>query len=804
MAAMIEPTTVPSGLPLDGVRVVEMLGGTAEASTRFLADLGAEVVRVERPGAEPPEDLAYAVANANKLSVALDPSLPADRERLVRLLATADVWVTSARQPELDALDLDGIRRRLPGLVVASVTDFGLTGPYRDRRADAWTRVATAGVLCRSGTPGRPPLLPPDGVVEHAVAMQVAWCLLVAYHHRLLRGAGDHVDISLLETALQVFDPAFGAGPTAGYGRQWWDFRRGRPDVANYYPVFDCADGQVRLCVLSPAQWRALFTWLGEPAEFADPRLARIGERQRAHDRLAPVIAAMFAQRTADELVTEGQRRGVAIAPVLSLAGLTRVPHYRERGAFTDLAVGPDRTAPVADGCVEVDGVRAGIRHRAPRPGEHDKQVLRQLPPVPDPPAPQAPSRSRALEGLRVVDLGVVVVGAEAGRLFADHGADVIKVEHSSHPDASRSPFTGAVAPGFAWGHRGKQSLALDLRSPAGADLFARLLATADVLLGNSKPGTLDRLGFGPERLAEINPRLVTMLSSAVGDTGPWRHWMGYGPLVRAATGLTALWQDPDAGGAVADGLTVYPDHTIGRVAAAAALAGVIGRRRTGHGCRVTCAESEVVLSALSPQIAAEALSPGSVRPHGNRVGTDAPSGVYPCAGDDEWCVVSTHDDAEYAALAAVAGLPELSGAAERLARREELDKLLAAWTSLRTPDEVTGRLQAAGVTAAPMRRIPEFAADPQLTARRAFSVLYQPTVPEPLVATSGPFRSQLIAAVEMRPAPVPGQHTRRICVDLLGLTDAEVDDLVAAGVLEEPDAWTPIRTAAREQGAAS
>lgn len=796
MAAMNE-----SPLPLDGVRVVEMLGGTVATSTRFLADLGAEVVRIDRPGAEPGTGLAYEVANANKLSVTLDPL--ADRERFLRLLATAGLWVTSARQAELDALGLADIRRRLPALVVASVTDFGLTGPYRDHRANEWTRVAMAGILCRSGTPGRPPLLPPEGVVDHAVAMQVGWDLLVAYHHRLLYGRGDHVDISLLETAIQVFDPAFGAGPTAGYGRQWWDFGRGRPDVANYYPVFSCADGQVRLCVLSPAQWRALFTWLGEPAEFADPRFARIGERQRAHDRLAPVIAAMCARHTSEELVTEGQRRGIAIAPVLSLGELTAVEHYRRRGTFTDLTVAPGVTVPVADGCVEIDGVRAGIRCRAPRPGEHDTQVLEDLPLVPETAEPQALPRSHALAGLRVVDLGVVVVGAEAGRLFADHGAEVIKVEHSSHPDASRSPFTGVVTPGFAWGHRGKQSLALDLRSPAGADLFARLLASADVLLGNSKPGTLDRLGFGPERLAEINPRLVTMLASAVGDTGPWRHWMGYGPLVRAATGLTALWQDPDAGGAVADGLTVYPDHTIGRVAATAALAGVIGRRRTGRGCRITCAESEVVLSALSPQIAAEAHTPGSMRPHGNRVGRDAPSGVFPCAGDDEWCVVSVHGSDEYARLAGVVGLPEMADAQERLARRDELDKLLGAWTSVRTPDEVTAELQATGVTAGPMRRIPAFRTDAQLTARHAFSVLYQPTVAEPLVASSGPFRSDLVAAVEMQPAPVPGQHTRRICVDLLGLTDAEVDEHVASGVLEEPDPWAPIRTA-EQQGAAS
>lgn len=385
--------------------------------------------------------------------------------------------------------------------------------------------------------------------------------------------------------------------------------------------------------------------------------------------------------------------------------------------------------------------------------------------------------------------------------MFADHGAEVIKVENRAHPDGSRAPFTGEVAPGFAWGNRNKQSFAVDLRSARGAELFTRLLETADVLLTNFKPSTLEKLGFGPERLAQINPRLVMAESNAMGHTGPWKSWMGYGPLVRAASGLTSLWQDPEVPGEVADGLTVYPDHVIGRIVAAAALAALIGRARTGRGCRVTCAQSEAILTALSTEIAEEAMTPGAVRPRGNSLGADAPCGVYPCAGADEWCVVSVCDDEDYRRLRTVIELPDVVSSGNRAARRAELDKLVASWTETRTGDEVLRELQAAGVAAGPMRRIPDLGADPALHDRRIFTALYQPTVPEPMVAERKQFRSEHIADAGSRPAPVQGQHTRQICVEDLGLSECEVDLLVREGVLDEPDPWTPVHTADPDTG---
>jgi crotonobetainyl-CoA:carnitine CoA-transferase CaiB-like acyl-CoA transferase len=146
-----------------------------------------------------------------------------------------------------------------------------------------------------------------------------------------------------------------------------------------------------------------------------------------------------------------------------------------------------------------------------------------------------------------VLDLGVIVVGAETGRLFADLGADVIKVENRAFPDGSRQSMDGSVLTGgFAYGHRGKRGLGLDLRSAEGRALFLDLVRHSDVVLSNFKPGTMESLGLGYADLAAVNPGIVVAESSAFGPTGPWSRKMGYGPLVRAAVGLSGLWRYAD------------------------------------------------------------------------------------------------------------------------------------------------------------------------------------------------------------------------------------------------------------------
>jgi crotonobetainyl-CoA:carnitine CoA-transferase CaiB-like acyl-CoA transferase len=795
--------------PLHSVRVLDLTDGKAELTARLLGDLGADVVRIEAPVGSQARRRAplhrgtslYDLArNNNKRSVVLDLAAGADRDLLWRLVDTAEIVVEDRAPGELDALGVGprAMLDRRPDLVVVSVTDFGQTGPYRDWVATEQVHLAMAGVLSRSGLPGRVPLLPPGSLATDCAATSAAWSALLAYWNALDSGLGDHVDLSLYEATAQVVDPLFGMGGSATAARGAEEGPRGRPDARHLYPIFPCADGHVRLCVLAARQWQGLFRWLGEPSELADPALADLRTRQRSSDLIFPVVRAFFATRNRAQIIAEAQQFGVPAAGLLLPGEVLASEQLAARGALVAAQVADGATAQLVNGALEVDGVRAGIRRSAPALGEHTAEVLAELEDSPQARrhrvVPGVTARRRPLEGLRVLDLGVIVVGAETGRLLADMGADVIKVENPQFVDGSRAGAgidTMTIA--FAWGHRNKTGLGLNLRDERGVDVFLALAAKADVVLSNFKPGTLESLGLGADRLAAANPGLVMLDSSAYGPSGPWSRRMGYGPLVRSETAVSTLWRYPDIPESFSDAATVYPDHVAARLGALAVLALLIGRRRTGRGGTVSIAQSEVILDHFGPQFAAESLNQGAMTAVGNALPGDAPRGVFPCAGDDEWLVITIRGDDDWQRLSALLGPPELASdtrymsASGRVTHRAVIDELVTGWTTERSPREAMEELQSRGVPAGMMQRVADLRDDPQLSDRGFLRTLSHPQLARPALCENAPAVFGRIADPECRPAPMMGEQTREICARLLDMSDAEVDDFVEAGVLVAP-----------------
>ena len=490
------------------LRVLDLTEDAAEWCGRILSDLGAEVIRIEPPGGSPGrrDQVGFALRNANKAGVVIDLDDPAGRLALLGLAADADILLESFghAQTQARALTPAALLQANPALVVVSITDFGRTGPHRDRVATEDVLAAAGGVLSRSGLPGGTPLLPPRGVVSLTVGVHAAWAALVAYVKRVRTGEGEHVDVSALEAVVHGLDPGFGSQGSAAAGRSE-TFPRGRPDAANFYPIFPCADGHVRICLLATRQWRAMFCWLGEPAEFADTRYDAIPARFEASDRLNPLIAALFADRSRDQLVAEGTARGIPIAGVLTVDEVLASDHFTSTGTLVQAEIADDLRATVPSGYVFVDGARAGLLRRAPQPGEHDHLLTtaRSTRPDHDIGLASLPRGAAPLTGLRMLDLGVIVFGAELGRLFADHGADVIKVENSAFPDGLRQTRKGGgMNASFAWGHRNKRGLGLDLRSPDGARLLRELVADADIVSATSS-----RNRRAPSGLRKSRPR---------------------------------------------------------------------------------------------------------------------------------------------------------------------------------------------------------------------------------------------------------------------------------------------------------
>jgi len=764
-----------TGLLLASLRVLDLSRGDGDAVARILADLGADVLKVEPPGGSPARaalprlagtGIAFALHNANKRSTVLDPAALADRQRLLDLVAGADIVIDSGRPGQAVAYGTScaELADRYPHVVALSVTDFGSTGPRSDWRATDAVLYTLSSALSRSGPPTGTPVLPPDGIASATAAVQAAWAVLVAYYHRLRCGLGDYIDFSRYEAVVLALDPPFGSHgqAAAAQGVEKW---RGRPRNQDAYPIIACKDGHVRLVVMAPRQWRGLRAWMGEPEQFQDPKFDAIGERFAAWSQIGELLEQQFAPHTMAELAAAGQSFGVPIAAVLEPSEVVHAEHFHAVGATIDAELVPGLRTSVPAGYFCVDGHRAGFRTPAPAAGSDEPHWH----------APETHSQPGAgtglpFAGLRIIDLGIIVAGGELSRLFGDLGAEVVKVESAQYPDGLRQGRAGQVmSESFAWTHRNNLGLGLEMRSAAGADVFARLVGRADAVFANFKPGTLAGLGFPYEKLKSLNPRVVLAESSAFGDTGPWSARLGYGPLVRASTGVTALWSS-DSGQSddrhpFFDATTVFPDHVVGRITAIGALAGLISRERTGVGTHVHVSQAEAGINQLDTLFVTRSVSdehPELVEP------ATASDAVYPCLGQDEWCVISLRSEADRAAAVGVIG------SAEHWER----------WTSTLAPAEVAERLQRAGVSAAPMQRRPDVLADPQLLSRGLYQPMTHPLIDGTLPSETGPAPFRNIGPAPLRPAPLPGQDTREICREILEFDASETDRLIADGVL--------------------
>lgn len=742
--------------PLAGVRVLDLIEGSMGAIARQLAELGADVIRLEPDGGgrdrrQGPSvagiSLDFAAANIGKRA--------ADIGRYEELLAGADMLIAG---PDLD---LDAALARYPQLVAMRVSPFGQTGRFAGWQATGPVYHALTGELSRSGIRGREPLLPPGDLAQACAAVQGAFALLLAYYNRLRTGAGDLLDFSVLDGAAHALDPGYGIAGSAAAGVPASKLPRGRAEARFMYPILPCQDGFVRLCILAPRQWRGMFEWMGRPEEFADPAFD-ILQNRFASQTLLPAITRFFADKTRADIERGGERHGVPAAAVLDVDEALVTDQIVARRAFTPVEIGAGISVPLPDGTVEIDGCRMGTRGGVPEPEAAASWSAPRL----ELAAP--PVGERPLSGIRVLDLGVIVVGADSARLFGDQGADVLKIENAAFPDGSRQSRTGErISATFVAGHRNKRGLGLNLKSEEGKRLLHGLVAKSDALMANFKGGTLQSLGLDYESLKAFNPGIIVVDSSAFGPTGPWSRRMGYGPLVRASAGLTMQWRYPGEPDSFSDAITVYPDHVAARIGAIATLALLVRRLRSGTGGSIAVSQAEVMLSHMATRVAHRALEQAGLDVSGDDA--DGASAVYRCAGEDEWCVVSLRNAADRHAAMAVTGGEELG-----------------AWLSRQDPRDAMEALQAAGVPAGAMLRVSELPTFEYYVERGFFRQESHPYRDERHFAETAPVRSRRMPDPPEHPAPLPGEHTVEIVRDILSIDGPDIDALIAQDVLEQ------------------
>ena len=785
--------------PLTGIRVADLTIGRGEMCARFLSDLGAEVIKVEPPRGSPsrglpPRDgdhsLYWSFRNAGKLGVALDLTSEPDRERLHQLLAHSDVVIDSA-EPGTRAgtgLDADELFVRHPHLVVVSITAYGRTGPYAGRNVPDAVLEATGGMAFKAGTHEGGPILPPATIADDTASVTTCFGILCALWQREGTGAGQVIDASVNEAVAQITDWSLSNwSRSADAGQAGAEMRAGPGPV---YTIIPCADGWVRLVVLSPRQWHAIRAWLGEPDYLQDPELDGFVGRLMISDAvLNPLYAELFAPMTMLEVCTEAQQRGIVCTPFLKPDDVLTNPHFASRDTFDSVELPDGRVMKLPSGWFEIDGERVGPTGPPPQVGEHSEEVFAGL--DQSRPAPAAPlDPAKPLADLKVMDFGHGGVGVETGRMLGEYGADVVKIESRTYIDFIRAVLGSEMSPSFASSSRSKRSLGVNAKTERGLALLRQMARDSDIVIENNSTGTMDSMGLGYEVMKGENPEIVMMSSQLMGSRGLWSDWLGYGPNTQVTGGLAHLWNYEDYP-EPAGNQSIFPDHFAGRMGALSALAGVLGRRRLGDGgCHVEVCQVEQVVGVMGDLMAQESLRPGSVVPRGNHSDHGSPWGLYPTNGEDTWVAICCRTDREWEGLVSVMGGPQWATAADlsteagRRAREGEVDEGIRAWTATVSNDEATEACLAAGVPAGPMLTGRTMASDPHLEARGYLQHRQQPPIGG-MIFEGGAFHATAMIAPDIFPAPGLGEHSREIAAERFGLDTDEIEKLVADGVLE-------------------
>lgn len=850
MGYVREPALL-QGVPivLSDIRVVDLTAEVCGLAGHVLAQHGADVVLVDaRPGSGPPASTPPTVPGApagpeasawrtafarGKRSVALDLADPADRARLDELLQGADVLLESWSGEQRRALGLtaEETAARHPRLVHATISPFGVDGPRAEWAATDLTIMASASPLAVTGDRDRPPVrmsLPQSWSFGAAAA---AGAVLIALYERERSGLGQHVDASAqtaaaLATQSGILAEAVDAPASI---RAAGGASMGRMSLRFLYPA---KDGHVSVThafgeIAGPSTAR-LMDWVHEAGFCSEAvrvkdwiryavRIDTGEESVEEWEEIKASIAAFTSSLTKAELLQGAIERRLLMAPVSSLTEVLDSPHFGAREFWVPTTLPDGRAVDAPGPYARFSGWGAAPLGDAPRPGQHDAEVLGAPtarpgtraaapasasaggPPVPSP-ATGTGGDHLPLLGLKVLDLTWSVSGPAMTRNLADHGATVVKVESVRRLDAARTflPFWHNEAGVensalFDNLNAGKHSISLNIATEAGRAVLDDLLRWADVVVDTFSPRGRQAVGLGDDAVRALNPTIIDVSVSLLGLDGPLVELAGYGNLGGALAGCYEITGWPDR--APAGPYLAYTDYTSAHLLGVTVMAAVLHRARGGPGRFVEVSQAETALQFLAPALVATAA--GGAAPF-TRMGNDdlamAPHGVFPCAdrpgdGADRWVAVACQDDVRWTALCELLGRadlaadPALRRAAGRLAQRDRVQEAVAAWTMGLAPEDAAARCQAVGIAAYAVQNSGECLADPQLAHRGHFVHVEHPS--RECIVEATRCRLSRTPGAPQRYAPLLGEHTFEVLTDLLGYDADRVADLAVAEILE-------------------
>jgi crotonobetainyl-CoA:carnitine CoA-transferase CaiB-like acyl-CoA transferase len=808
----------------------------------LMADLGADVLKVEEPNGDParlrgpfpggrvdPEQSGLFLAlNTNKRGITLD--LGRQRDELLRLVAWADILVHnySPRDMAARGIDYQTFRAINPRLVMCSITPFGLTGPHKDYVAHDLTLSHAGGWAWLSPGALDNAALPPLKAFGQQCGFQgglaAATATLGAYYRALDSGTGEHIDLSV-----QSFIASFLEQAVVYYS--YLGRVASRLGQRYMYPwgMYECQDGLIFLVVAEEDQWERLVELMDTPEWTTWEIFADRAGRIKNQDALKIYVEEWTRQWKVEDLFHAGQARRLCFAPVLTMAGLARQEQLLTRDFFAEV------THPRAGKLTHLGQPYLlhepwwQIRRPAPLLGQHNADVKnetrdlrletgtqeqvsslqslvsssQQAPSLKsEASSPQQVSSLQSpvsnplpLAGVRVADFSWVWAGPYGTMHLAYLGAEVIKIESRAHldlmrrlPIAPRGVKAGVDTSGpFNQWNQGKKSLQVNLEKAEGKALVKELIQHCDVVIENFATGVMDELGLSYDELKKLKPDLIMVSISGYGHTGPNKNYMGYGPAIPALTGLSMLSGYP--GGPPQELGVSIGDPNAGITAAGAICAALAARKRTGQGQYV-----DVSLWGAAAVLAVEgwmdyAMNGTEPPRQGNRDTWMSPHNCFRCLGDDTWVTIACGTEDEWRALCHVMGHehllddPRFRTMSDRKAHEDALEQLITTWTTQRDRWEITHSLQAVGVAAFPSMSSKDLVEDAHLNERGFFARLPHPSVGTQ-THTGIPWLLTNAPNGVRSPAPLLGQHTDEVLRNVLGYADDDIARLREQQVL--------------------
>ncbi len=735
--------------PLAGVRIVDAGRWVAAPWTaQVLSWLGASVVRIEGPGGDPllaladgPSSTAQCLYDdANRGKQIRQSSDDASYLAAVEAeAAAADVLIddhTPAEQAAL-GLDLAVLRSRHADLVIVSVTGHGLTGPAADRAACELTTYHAGGEGATLPSenvyrvfPDRPPVRAGCFLADHDTGLTAAVAALGALFGRARSGAGELVEIAADEVACGLNRTTLSRAffEQHDYDRTYRGY--------DYAGALRCTDGWVAIRPVEERHWQSFCRQIGRPDLADHPLFADRGLRYDNADALTIELERYTSTRPREEVRRALLAAGCPGGPFLEPAELADDPAIASRRLLGQVASGG--RAPV----------------RSFRLGQHGPRVEH----VPEPISPG----SLPLAGLRVVDLTWVAAGPYATELLAFLGAEVVRVESPATPDLFRRNMSDPAADldssiRFMDLNQAKESVVADLKTAEGRERVLRMAQAADVLVENYRPGVRERLGLSDDVLLARNPSLVVVALSGFGTDALDSDRPGYASVFNAEGGLGAMTGYPDA---PPSDIRDTNDLRGGTNACLATLAALWHVAHGGGGLVVDAATRDALVVLQGHLVLAAGRGARPIR-DGNRADFAAP---YDCfrSADGRWVAIGVRTDEEWARLIPLlsdrAAAPEFVAWRQRVARRDEVDALVAEYVAARAASDVVEEIGACGLPVGLSAAASDLLADAHLRSRGTLRTVDHPRLGE-ITLVGAPFRLHSVGATPYARPPLLGEH---------------------------------------------